>query len=68
MPRKPPVQKLDIPDLDVFREFTDDQIHAMTFDSRSCGLLAIVYGTTPRRIKEVRRNYVQQLKKQNIHK
>ena len=68
MPRKQPVQKLNIPDLDVYRTFTDKEVEAMAKDPRPCGVLAIVHGTTSRRVKELRRRYVMKMKDQRTFK
>ena len=68
MPRKPPVQKFNVPDLDPYRTFTDQQIEAMAKDHRSCGTLAILYGTTRQRVKHLRRKYVQKMRDQGTFK
>ena len=64
MPRKQPVQKLKLPEFDPYKTFTDAQLQQMVNDPRPCGVLSIVHGTTPRRIKEVRRDYVIRMKRQ----
>jgi len=55
-----------IPPCDSYREFSKEHIKAIATDARPCGVMAIVFGTTPKRIREIRVQYKkdQQLKRQ----